>query len=124
VTRCPGSRCSRGMGVAIFVQTAVALSLTAEGFCSLLKDGRPATENPWRSQFLGHPRPSAVLRLPSSAPALAGAGVVFYAPLEEGDRLGDGEGKQEHHQYESPKFLHQKILGIKLKQLAHPENRY
>ena len=58
------------------------------------------------------------------ASSLAGTGVVFDAPLHEGDGLGNRESEHENNGYESPEFLHQKVLRIQFEQLAYPNNCY
>ena len=105
-----------GYGCSRFRTNAVALSLRAEGFplasleCGRFQQFRVSTlEFPSRQPEIRNPEPER----------LTGAGVVLYAPLEKGDSFGDGEGKQEHHQDQCPEFLHQEILRIKFKQLAH-----
>ena len=54
---------------------------------------------------------------------LACAGVVFDATLKVSDGPGDHERKREDNDYESPEFLHEEMLRIKLEQFAHADNR-
>src|SRR5262245_32634743 len=53
---------------------------------------------------------------------LTRAGIIFDPTLKISDPLRNRESKTEHDDYQGPKFLHQKILGIESEQFTDAKN--